>query len=159
MRRSSTILLASTSAHDEAMTTSRIILSVAGVILAIGLLIAIFVGGIIGFAYYSVGKSQAAVTAKDFLRKNDKLKKDIGDVEDFGRFVTGSVNVSNDGGEATLNLKVIGKKKAVNASVNLLLLNGRTWRVSSATYVNDSGATVNLLDPYESKRVLPLLMG
>lgn len=141
------------------MTTKKIILIVAGVLIAFGLLVIIFVGTIIGVAFYSVANSQAAVTAKEFLRNNERLKKDIGEVKDFGSFVTGSVNINNDRGEATINLKVIGEKKAVNASVDLLYLNGQTWRVSSATYVNDSGATVNLLDPYESRHVIPLPIG
>lgn len=137
------------------MTTKKIILIVIGIVVAIGLLIAIFVGGIVGLALYTVGNSEAAVVAKDFLRNNEKLKQDIGDVKDFGRIVTGSVNVRNDKGEATLNIKVIGEKKTVNASVNLDYLNGRTWRVTSASYVNDSGQTVNLLDPYEAKALIP----
>lgn len=141
------------------MTTKKIILIIVGVIVAFGLLVTIFVGGIVGIAYYSVANSNAAVTAKEFLRNNQKLKMDIGEVKDFGSFVTGSVNINNDRGEATINLKVIGDKKTVNASVNLLYLNGQTWRVTSATYVNDSGSTVNLLDPYESKRMIPLLIG
>ncbi|PWT93351.1 MAG: hypothetical protein C5B55_04695 [Blastocatellia bacterium] len=134
------------------MTTKKIILIVVGVLVALGLLILVFVGGIIGIAFYTVSHSQAAVTAKDFLHNNEKLKSDIGDVKDFGNLVTGSVNINNDRGEATINLKVYGEKKTVNASVNLVYVNGQMWRVSSATYVNEKGTTVNLLDPYESKR-------
>ena len=119
------------------------------IVLAVCLIVAIFVGGIVGFAFYSVGKSEAATRAKEFLKNSAVLKQDIGEVTDFGSFVTGSINVQNANGAATLNLKVIGAKKTVHASVNLAY-NGHTWRVSSASYVNDRGETVNLLDPYES---------
>jgi len=132
------------------MTTRKIVLVVGALILAVCLLVLIFVGGIVGFAFYTVGKSEAATRAKDFLKASPVLKQDIGDVKDFGSFVTGSINVQNEDGAATLNLKVIGAKKVVNATVNLAY-NGRTWRVSSASYVNDRGQTVNLRDPYESK--------
>jgi membrane protein implicated in regulation of membrane protease activity len=141
------------------MTTKKIILIVLGVFAVCVLLVLIFVGTIVGIAFYSVANSQAALTAKDFLRNNAKLKSDIGEVKDFGSIVTGSVNIDNNRGQATINLKVIGDKKNVNASVQLVYLNGQTWRVISANYVNDSGTKVNLLDPYESKRIIPLLIG
>src|SRR5688572_31779532 len=40
----------------------------------LGLLAALFVGGIVGFALYTVGNSEAAVRAKEFLRSNERLK-------------------------------------------------------------------------------------
>jgi len=137
------------------MTTKKILLIVGGVVAVCGLLVLLFVGSIIGITFYSIANSKAAVVAKDFLRNNEKLKNEIGEVKDFGSIVTGSVNIDNDRGQATINLKVIGDKKKVNASVDLVYLNGQTWRVTSATYVNDSGTTINLRDPYESKRIIP----
>ena len=133
------------------MTTKKIVLIIGGVVVTLGFLVVLFVGGIVGFALYSVGNSEAAAKARDFLRNSDKLKSDIGEVKDFGSIVTGNVSVSNGEGEATLNLKVIGDRKTVNASVHLVMVSGRTWRVSSASYVNTSGQTVELLDPYESR--------
>jgi hypothetical protein len=140
------------------MTTKKIVLIIAGIVLVLGFVVVLFVGGIIGFVFYQLGNSEAAVKAKDFLRTSEKLKQDIGEVQDFGSIVTGSINLKNGGGEATLNLKVIGERKTVNASVHLLLVSGSTWRVSSASYVNDSGQTINLLDPYDSKLLIPLLI-
>ena len=139
------------------MTTKKMILIFGGVVVTVGLLVVIFVGGIVGFAIYQVGNSYAAVEARQFLRTNDKLKQDIGEVKDFGRIVTGSINIQNDNSTATLHFKVIGERKTVSASVNLTSFQGQ-WRVSSASYTNDRDQTVNLLDPYESKRQLPLLI-
>ena len=139
------------------MTTKKIVLIVAGVVVALGFVVVLFVGGIIGLALYSIGNSEAATKAKDYLRNNAKLKSDIGEVKDFGSIVTGSVNIRNGEGEATLNLKVIGDRKTVNASVHLVMVSGSTWRVSSASYVNTSGQSVNLLDPYESRIQVSLL--
>jgi Cytochrome oxidase complex assembly protein 1 len=140
------------------MTTKKIVLIVGGVVVALGFLVALFVGGIVGFALYSVGNSEAAVKAKDFLRKSDKLKADIGEVKDFGSIVTGSVTVHNGEGEATLNLKVVGARKTVNASVHLVMVSGSTWRVSSASYINTAGQKIDLLDPYDSSVQIPLLI-
>ncbi len=123
-----------------------------------GLLVVVFAGGIVGFAFYSIGHSEAAITAKDFLKNNQKLKEEVGDIKDFGSFVTGNINVHNDSGEATLNIKVIGERKTVKASVDMVYRSGRPWRVSSATYVNDAGQTVNLLNPYDSQRLIPQLV-
>jgi hypothetical protein len=136
------------------MTTKKIILIFGGVVVTVGLLVVVFVGGIVGFAIYQVGNSEAASEAKQFLRGSDKLKQEIGEVKDFGSFVTGSINIQNDNGNATLHLKVIGERKTVSASVDLAYFQGR-WRVSSASYTNDHDQTVNLLDPYESRRQIP----
>src|SRR5687768_11145052 len=136
------------------MTTKKILLIFGGVVVTVGLLVVVFVGAIVGFAIYQVGNSDAAAEGKEFLRSSDKLKQDIGEVKDFGSFVTGSINVQNDNGTATLNFKVIGERKTVNASVDLTYFQGR-WRVSSASYTNDRNQTVNLLDPYESRKQIP----
>jgi len=140
------------------MTAKKIILIVIGVVLALSLLVALFVGVIVGVAFYQIGNSQAALKAKDFLRNSEKLKADIGEVKDFGSIVTGSVNVVNDSGEATINLKVFGARKTVNATVHLLFVGASTWRVSSASYVNNSGQTINLFDPYDSNILIPRLI-
>ena len=140
------------------MTTKKIVLIVGGVVVVLGFLVVCFVGAIVGFALYSVGNSEAAARAKDFLRNNEKLKTEIGEVRDFGSIITGSVNFQNDSGQATLNLKVIGARKTVNATVDLILVKGSAWRVSSASYINESGQTIDLLDPYDSQVLIPQLV-
>lgn len=140
------------------MTTKKIVLIVAGVVVVLGLIVVLFVAGIVGFALYQVSNSEAALGAKKFLRNNEKLKQDIGEVEDFGTIVTGEFSFSGGSGRATINLKVVGKRKTVNASVNLVLATGGSWRVSAANYVDDSGRTIDLLDPYDSKVFIPRLV-
>jgi Cytochrome oxidase complex assembly protein 1 len=140
------------------MTTKKIVFVVVAVVGALALLAAVFVGGIVGVVLYQVGNSEAAAKAKDYLRNSDKLTNDIGEVKDFGTIITGSVNVANNNGEATLHLKVIGERKTVNASVELIYTNGSAWRVSAASYVNSSGQTIDLLDPYDSKILTPVLI-
>ena len=140
------------------MTTKKIVLIVGSVLVVLATLVAVFVGGIVGAALFQLGNSEAAIKAKDFLRTSEKLKVETGEVKDFGRIVTGSMNFEGGNGEATLNLKVIGEQKTVNASVHLLLVSGSAWRVSAASYENDSGQTIDLLDPYDSKLLIPLLI-
>jgi len=140
------------------MTTKKILLVVGGVVVVLALLVVCFAGGIVGFALYQIGNSDAAARARDFLRNSEKLKAETGPVRDFGRIVTGSVNLHNGNGDATLHLKVIGDRKTVNATVDLVLVKGGTWRVSSASYVNEAGQTMDLLDPYDTKRLIPRLI-
>ncbi len=139
------------------MTTKKIVLMIAAVVIVLGLVVVLFVGGIVGVALYQVANSEAASTAKDFLRNNPKLKQDIGEVKDFGSIVTGNVNVNNGNGQATLHLKVIADK-TVNASVQLVYANRGAWRVSAASYVNEEGRMIDLFDPYDSKVLVPLLI-
>ena len=140
------------------MTTKKILLIVGGVVIVLVLIVAVFVGAIVGFALYQVGNSAAAAKAKDFLRTSEKLKQDIGEVKDFGSIITGNMQVANGSGQATLNLKVIGAQETVNASVHLVYVNGGDWRVSSANYVNKDGRTIDLLNPFESNILVPLMI-
>lgn len=140
------------------MTTKKIVLIIGGVVVVLSLVVVVFVAGIVGFAVYQVGNSEAAVKAKDFLRTSEKLKEDIGEVRDFGSIITGSVNVADGNGQATLHLKVIGAEETVNASVYLIYVNRGEWRVSAASYVNKDGQKIDLLDPYDSRNLVPLLV-
>ena len=133
------------------MTTKKIVIVIASLLISLALVVVLFVGGILLFVFHQVGNSDAAAKARDFLSSNERLKQDIGDVKEFGSLITGSINVQNDSGSATLNLKVIGARKTVNASVELMYRNGKEWRVTDASYVNEAGQTVNLLNANQSK--------
>ena len=114
------------------------------------LIVALFVGGIAWFVFHTIGTSEAADTARAYLRNNQTLKQDIGEVKDFGSFVTGNINVNNGDGVATLHIKVIGEKREVNARVDLSYRNNRAWRVTEASYDRD-GQTVELMQPYNNE--------
>jgi glutamate/tyrosine decarboxylase-like PLP-dependent enzyme len=115
-----------------------------------GLVVALFVGGILWFTFRTIGNSQAADTARTYLRNNQKLKADIGEVKEFGSFVTGNINVKNQNGDATLSLKVYGERKTVNATIDLMYRDNRAWRVTGAQYVSD-GRTIDLMSAYDSE--------
>jgi len=134
------------------MTTKKIIIIVISVVIVLGLIVVLFVGGIVGMVFYGIGNSDAAKVSQEFLRSNERLKQDIGDVKDFGKFVTGNININNGDGTAELNLKVIGERKTVNAAVELVYRSGHQWRVTAASYKNEAGETVDLLNPNESRR-------
>jgi len=136
------------------MTTKKILIIVAAVVLVIGLIVVVFVGGIIGVVFYSIGRSEAAETARYYLRTNERLKQDIGEIKDFGKIVTGNVQINNGSGTATINLKVIGERQTVNASVDLIYRNGRPWQVTEASYENDKGQIIELLNPYKAEQLL-----
>src|SRR5881394_1238768 len=116
------------------MSTRKIILIVVGIMAVLCLIVALFVGGIAWFVFHTIGTSEAADTARAYLRNNQTLKQDIGEVKDFGSFVTGNINVNNGDGVATLYLKVNGEKRTVNARVDLSFRNNRNWRVTDASY-------------------------
>ena len=130
------------------MSTKKIILIIAGILAVLALVVALFVGGIFWFVLHTIGNSEAAEASRTYLRNNEMLKQDIGEVKDFGSFVTGNVNVSNGDGEATLYLKVIGAKRDVNARVDLSYRSNQNWRVTGASYERD-GRTIDLMKPYE----------
>jgi cbb3-type cytochrome oxidase subunit 3 len=130
------------------MSTKKIVLIVVGVLAVLTLVVALVVGGVVWFALRTVANSEAANTARTYLRNNDVLRRDIGEVKDFGSFVTGQINVTNGDGEASLYLKVYGERRTVNATVNLSYRSNRNWRVTGASYEGD-GQTIDLMKVYE----------
>ena len=130
------------------MSTTKIVATVLGIVAVLGLIVVLFVGGIAWFTFHTIGTSEAADKAREYLRFNEKLKQDIGEVKNFGSLVTGSINVENQNGDATLKLEVYGERKKVNATVDLSYRSNRAWRVTGAKYEND-GRTIYLLAPYE----------
>jgi glutamate/tyrosine decarboxylase-like PLP-dependent enzyme len=129
------------------MSTKKILLIIGGVVAVLALIVALFVGAILWFTFHTIGNSEAAEIARTYLRKNETLKKDIGEVKDFGSFITGGINVQNGDGVASLHLKVIGQKRTVNATVDLSYRSNRAWRVTGATYERD-GETIDLMQSY-----------
>lgn len=135
------------------MTTKRIIIIVGLVFAGAMLLITLFVGALAGVFFYSIAQSDAAGMAKKFLRENEKLTADIGEVQGFGSFITGRLDRSSAEGGASLHLKVIGAKRQVQASVNLIYgQNYGAWRVTGAAYRNEAGQLIELLDKYEPEK-------
>jgi len=130
------------------MSTRKIVAIIVAALAVLGLVVALFVGGILWFVFHTINTSPAAETARTYLRNNEVLKRDIGEVKDFGSFVTGQINVSNGDGEATLYLKVYGEKQMVNARVNLSYRSNRDWRVTGASYERD-GRTIDLMPVYD----------
>ncbi len=130
------------------MSTKKIILLIAGIVAVLVLIVAVFVGGIVWFVFHTIGSSEAAETARTYLRNNEKLKQDIGEVKDFGSIVTGQINRQSSSGEASLNFKVYAERETVNATVSLSYRSNRGWRVTDASYVRN-GQTIELMQPYE----------
>jgi|ERR1051325_1064894 archaellum component FlaG (FlaF/FlaG flagellin family) len=139
------------------MTAKKIAFVVGMVLVVLAFLTTIFLIAIVFFGLYTVNNSEPAEKAKTYLRNNEKLKQDVGEVQNFGNIVTAAINDRNGNSEVTLKLKVIGEKKTVNATVDLMLVQGNSWRVTSASYVNSNGQSVKLLDPYETKVLIPSL--
>ena len=132
------------------MTTKKIVTIIVSILVVLGLVVVLVVGGIVGAVFYGINNSDAARVSREFLRTNEKLKQDIGEVKDFGKFISGNINTTNGDGAAQLNLKVIGERKTVNASVELIFRSGHQWRVTAASYRNETGETIDLLNPYDS---------
>jgi hypothetical protein len=132
------------------MTTKKALIIIVSVVAALMLLITLFVGAIAGFVFYTLGHNDAANKARSYLRNSAVLSRDIGEVKDFGFVVTGNLSNENSDGAASLEFKVIGAKKTVNATVDLVSRSDGQWRVTGARYVNDAGKTVELLDSYAS---------
>ena len=136
------------------MSTKKILVIIGSILAVLALIVVLFVGGIVWFVFHSIGTSEAADQARVYLRNNETLKQDIGEVKDFGSFVTGNINVQNGDGVATLHLKVIGEKRTVNSTVDLSYRSNRAWRVTGAAYDRD-GEAVDLMQGYGAPALSP----
>ena len=137
------------------MIKKKSVFVVGGVVAALALLTTIFIVIIVFLGLYTVKNSESAEKAKAYLRSNEKLKQDIGEVQNFGNIVTAAINDRNGNSQVTLKLKVFGERKTVNATVDLMLVQGNAWRITSASYVNSSGQTIALFDPYDTRVLIP----
>ena len=140
------------------MKAKKIVFVVGSVLTVLTVLAAIFVVAIVYFGLYTVNKSEPAEKVKAYLRSNEKLKQDIGDVQNIGNVETVGISDRNGNSEVTLKLRVYGEHKTVNATVNLMLVPGNAWRITSASYVNSNGQTIKLLDPYETNLRIPRVL-
>src|SRR5215831_5759473 len=131
------------------MSTKKILLIIGGIVLVLVLIVAGFAAGITWFVFHTIGNSEAAETARTYLRNNETLKQDIGEVKEFGSMVSGNINSENGDGVATLYLWVYGEKRAVKARVDLSYRSNRSWRVTGASYDRD-GKTIDLIQPYDT---------
>ena len=136
------------------MSTKKILVIIGSILAVLALIVVLFVGGIVWFVFHSIGTSEAADQARVYLRNNETLKQDIGEVKDFGSFVTGNINVQNGDGVATLHLKVIGERRTVNSTVVLSYRSNRAWRVTGAAYDRD-GEAVDLMQGYGAPALSP----
>jgi archaellum component FlaG (FlaF/FlaG flagellin family) len=139
------------------MNTKKVVFAVGTVLGVLAVLTAIFFVAIVFLGLYTVKNSESAEKAKTYLKNNEKLKQDVGEIKNFGNIVMASINERNGNTEVTMKLKVFGERKTVNATVNLMLVQGNAWRVTSASYVNSNGQTISLLDPYDTKVLIPSL--
>lgn len=130
------------------MSTKKVVLVAAGILSAIALVIALFAGAVVGFVFYTIGNSAAAQTAKTFLRQNEKLRRQIGGVRDFGYFTTGDIKTQGSGGTAELRMKVIGASGNVNTTIALAQGRGE-WRVVDAFYDDASGQRIFLTKAFD----------
>src|SRR5215471_5905876 len=101
------------------MSTKKILLIVGSIVVVLGLIVALFVGGILFVTFRTIANSDAADTARTYLRGNEILKQDIGEVKDFGWLVTGNIHILNGDGVATLYLKAVGEKGEADTRVDL----------------------------------------
>ena len=129
------------------MSTKKILLIVGSIVVVLGLIVALFVGGILFVTFRTIANSDAADTARTYLRGNEILKQDIGEVKDFGWLVTGNIHISNGDGVATLYLKAVGEKGEADTRVDLQYRDNRAWRVTGASYKRN-GQTIDLMQAY-----------
>jgi hypothetical protein len=54
------------------MTTKKIVIIIVSFVVALGLLVGVFAGGIVLFVFYQVGHSDATNQARTFLKNNER---------------------------------------------------------------------------------------
>jgi len=129
------------------MSTKKILLIVGSIVVALGLIVALFAGGIVFFVFRTIANSEAADAARAYLRSNERLKQEIGEVKDFGWLVSGNISFTNGEGVATLYLKAIGEKGDADTRVDLQYRSNRGWRVTGASCTHN-GQAVDLMQAY-----------
>ena len=79
----------------------------------------------------------AAEAAKDFLRNNPVVQAQLGPVQEFGRFPSGSESIINGEGSAHFFMTVKGERKEGRVEIELSRKPGQAWKVISAVLTVD----------------------
>jgi glutamate/tyrosine decarboxylase-like PLP-dependent enzyme len=97
-------------------------------ILLLGFLIA-------GYVTFEFRNDDAYQTAIEYLKTNSQLRGEIGNIQGFSLFPSGSVTTvsfnGSESGDATFTLTVRGDKKYKDVTVNLKKTPDLFWTVSS----------------------------
>ena len=75
----------------------------------------------------------AADAAKEFLKSDAVVRARIGEIQDFGWFPNGTVEVTNGNGRAHLVFSLKGTHGDGRATVDLSKKSGGDWQVTAAT--------------------------
>jgi uncharacterized RDD family membrane protein YckC len=74
--------------------------------------------------------SEAYKTAIVSIENNNDIIKQTGEIVSYGAFPKGSINITNDYGQATLSISINGKVKKIEVTVLLEKLPNETWEVT-----------------------------
>jgi hypothetical protein len=72
------------------------------------------------YSVINISNSDAFDFAKTKVKQNQVIKEKIGKVIEFGNFPYGGFRTENGEEKAQVNLKVIGEKGEINATLNLV---------------------------------------
>lgn len=105
--------------------------SVLGALVIVGLCLVCVVGAVlVPLRWWSHGG--AAGAAKDYLSKNAVVRTQLGPIQEFGRFPTGSENIVNGQGAAHFVITMKGRLHDGSAELELVRKPGQAWKVTSA---------------------------
>ena len=85
------------------------------------------------FAGSAIKNSDAYKVAINEIEKNAEILKETGGIKGYGIMPTGSINVSNESGEAQLFINVIGNTTDVKVNVHLTKDSQGKWRLMEMT--------------------------
>ena len=86
------------------------------------------------FVFSTIKQTNAYKTAINHIEKNEMLLKEIGDIKDYGTMPGGNISITNNRGEAHLQITVVGEEKEVEVTVSLTKEPGEEWKVIDLHY-------------------------
>lgn len=98
----------------------------------ITILIILFLFGTIlsVFVLIKFRTSEPFLVSKEFIENNEIIKQELGSIQGYGLFVTGSVDENRSGiGNASLNFDVEGKIDNANIQIDLATDSTGNWKV------------------------------
>ncbi len=117
------------------------------VILGAGcLLFLAFVAGIFALVFGMMKSSGAYLDALAMARADSRVVASLGTPIEEGWFVTGNVNVSNNGGDANLSIPLSGPKGGGQLAV-VARKSGAVWSFQRLVLYPERGGSIDLLAP------------
>lgn len=135
----------------------KLFLIITGLLVACGFLMIIFIGGIIMAVMTMIKKSEPYQVAMGKVQQDEQIIQYLGEPIEPGWFITGNIKLSNDSGNANIQIPISGSHGAGTLYVEAEKEFGKWDYKRVVCHIKSKDMRIDISNAFETpKEVLPL---